>query len=42
MFPLDQYVTGFDLMITRPRASAKIVLFPDPAELEAAKQRRKL
>ncbi len=42
MFTLDQYVTGFDLMTTRPRASAKIVLFPDPAELEAAKQRRQI
>jgi len=32
---------GFKEMMTRPRKSAKIVLFPDEAELEAAKKRVK-
>ena len=30
---------GFERMLERPRESAKVVLFPDPAELEAAKKR---
>ncbi|MBP7868350.1 MAG: alcohol dehydrogenase catalytic domain-containing protein [Acidobacteria bacterium] len=39
LFTLDEYVKGFDAMLGRPRQSAKVVLFPDPAELEAAKGR---
>ena len=40
MYTLEDYEIGFNEMIKRPRASAKVVLFPDPAELEAAKKRR--
>ncbi len=40
MFTLDDYATGFDAMLERPRHSAKVILFPDPAELEAAQRRR--
>jgi threonine 3-dehydrogenase len=40
MFTLADYKKGFDAMTERPRKSAKIVLFPDPKELEAAKKRR--
>ncbi len=39
MFTLDQYATGFGAMTERPRKSAKVVLFPDKAELEAARKR---
>jgi threonine 3-dehydrogenase len=39
MFTLADYKKGFDAMLERPRKSAKIVLFPDPKELEAAKKR---
>jgi len=40
LYSLEDYQTGFDAMLERPRHSAKVVLFPDPAELEAARQRR--
>jgi threonine 3-dehydrogenase len=40
MFTLADYKKGFAAMTERPRKSAKIVLFPDPKELEAAKKRR--
>ena len=40
MFTLDDFETGFDAMLERPRRSAKIVLFPDAAELAAAQRRR--
>jgi threonine 3-dehydrogenase len=39
MFELKDYAKGFEAMTTRPRASAKVVLFPDPAELAAARKR---
>ncbi len=39
MFDLEDYEKGFKEMITRPRASAKVILFPDHAELEAARRR---
>mgnify|MGYP000179829139 CR=1 FL=1 len=39
LFALEDYAKGFGAMTTRPRASAKVVLFPDPAELAAARQR---
>lgn len=39
LYPLEEYARGFDVMIERPRSSAKVVLFPDPAELEKAKSR---
>ena len=42
MFTLEDYEQGFKEMITRPRASAKVVLFPDPEELEGARKRRGL
>jgi threonine 3-dehydrogenase len=40
MFTLDEYAKGFDKMLARPRASAKVILFPDKNELEQAKKRR--
>lgn len=40
MFTLADYRKGFDAMTERPRKSAKIVLFPDPEELAAARKRR--
>jgi threonine 3-dehydrogenase len=42
MFTLAEYNKGFEAMTTRPRASAKVVLFPNAEELAAAKQRRGL
>ncbi len=36
VFTLADFAKGFDKMIERPRKSAKIVLFPDPKEYEAA------
>jgi threonine 3-dehydrogenase len=39
MFGMADYATGFGAMTERPRRSAKVVLFPDPAELVAAKKR---
>ncbi len=41
LFSLDDYEKGFVEMMTRPRKSAKIVLFPDVKELEEAKKRLK-
>ncbi len=40
MFTLEDYVAGFDKMLGRPREAAKVVLFPDPSELVAARARR--
>ncbi len=37
---LEDYAGGFDQMTAIPRQSAKIVMFPDPAELAKAKSRR--
>ena len=42
MFTLEDYAKGFDAMLERPRHSAKVVLFPDSAELEAAQKRASL
>jgi len=39
LFALEDYAKGFGAMTTRPRTSAKVVLFPDPTELEAARRR---
>ncbi len=39
VFPLDDFAEGFEKMIERPRKSAKIVLFPDKTECEAARKR---
>jgi len=39
MYTLEDYKTGFERMLERPRKSAKVVLFPDPRELEEAKKR---
>ncbi len=36
MFPLSEFATGFDKMLERPRKSAKVILFPDKAEYNAA------
>ena len=33
---LNDFAKGFDKMIERPRKSAKVVLFPDRKEYEAA------
>lgn len=41
MFLLEDYEKGFKEMMTRPRKSAKVVLFPDKTEFEAAKKRLK-
>ncbi len=41
MFPLAEYASGFNKMLERPRTSAKVVLFPDRKEYEAALKRRK-
>jgi len=40
MFTLADFEKGFTEMMTRPRRSAKVVLFPDKRELEEAKRRR--
>jgi len=40
MFSLEDFETGFERMLERPRHAAKVILFPDPAEFEAAKKRR--
>jgi len=40
MFTLADFEKGFEEMMTRPRRSAKVVLFPDKKELEEAKRRR--
>jgi len=39
VFPLGDFVKGFDKMIERPRTSAKVVLFPEMGEYEAAVKR---
>lgn len=39
MFHLSDFVKGFEQMMTRPRRSAKVVLFPDSEEFEKAKTR---
>lgn len=39
IFKLTDYEEGFTKMTERPRTSAKVVLFPDDAEFEAAKKR---
>jgi len=36
LFPLAEFATGFDKMIERPRKSAKVVLFPNKEEYDAA------
>lgn len=41
VFTLDDYAKGFAAMTDRPRVAAKVVLFPDKAEYEAAVARRK-
>lgn len=41
LFSLEDYKKGFDLMMERPRKSAKVVLFPDRNEFEEAMKRRK-
>jgi threonine 3-dehydrogenase len=40
LYPLSEFATGFARMLERPRKSAKVVLFPDRAEYEAALKRR--
>ncbi len=39
LFPIEEYKAAFDLLTANPRECAKIVLFPDKSELEAAKKR---
>ena len=41
MFLLEDYEDGFKEMMTRPRKSAKVVLFPEKSEFDAAKKRMK-
>ena len=38
-FSLEDYQLGFDKILERPRQSAKVVLFPDPGDLEQARKR---
>ncbi len=40
IFKLEDFKSGFDAMMTRPRHSAKCVLFPTDEEFQAAKKRR--
>lgn len=40
LYPLEEYDKGFEVMMERPRKSAKVVLFPDVSEYEKAKARR--
>lgn len=40
MFRMEDYEKGFDAMLGRPRKSAKVVLFPEEAEYQAALERR--
>jgi threonine 3-dehydrogenase len=42
MFPLSEFGSGFNAMTTRPRKSAKVVLFPTKEEYDAACKRRGL
>ena len=39
LLSLDEWQTGFDKMMERPRNAAKVVLFPDGGELAAARDR---
>ncbi len=39
MYSLKEYERGFEVMMERPRKSAKVVLFPDRGEYEKAKAR---
>jgi threonine 3-dehydrogenase len=39
LYSLEDYALGFEVMMKRPRASAKVVLFPDRTELDKAKAR---
>jgi len=41
ILPLSEFASGFAKMLERPRTSAKIVLFPERKEYEAALKRRK-
>ena len=36
VFPLSEFATGFEKMIERPRKSARVVLFPNQEECQAA------
>jgi len=40
LYPLEEYEKGFQVMMQRPRTSAKVVLFPDSGEYAKAKARR--
>jgi threonine 3-dehydrogenase len=40
IFPLSEFEAGFNKMLERPRTTAKVVLFPDRSEYEAAMKRR--
>ncbi len=40
LIDIKDFASGFDSMLAIPRHSAKIVMFPDPAELAKAKARR--
>lgn len=39
VFKLDDFAKGFEKMIERPRKSAKVILFPDDEEYQAALER---
>jgi threonine 3-dehydrogenase len=40
LLPLEEFEAGFAGMMSNPRRSMKVVLFPDSAELEAARKRQ--
>lgn len=42
LLSLSDFAKGFEAMTSRPRASAKVVLFPEAKELEEARRRRKI
>ncbi|MFC1683102.1 alcohol dehydrogenase catalytic domain-containing protein [Candidatus Zixiibacteriota bacterium] len=39
LLPLEDYAKGFEVMMERPRKSAKVILFPDAQEYDQAKAR---
>jgi threonine 3-dehydrogenase len=40
ILPLERFTEGFDRLLAQSRTAAKVVLFPDAAEFEAAQKRR--
>jgi len=40
LLPMEDYAKGFEVMMERPRKSAKVILFPDAREYDQAKARK--